>query len=91
MGAAVEIDRMEFDETDEGKTVINADDEKIGVVVDVRDGTAYVEPEPSLAAEVKAKLGWGDAEPDEDAFALREGWVDVVDDDEILLRTRPET
>ena len=91
MGAAVEIDRMEFDETDEGKTVINSDDEKIGVVVDVRDGTAYVEPEPSLAEEVKAKLGWGDTEPDEDAFALREDWVDVVDDDEILLRTRPET
>ncbi|WP_435180017.1 PRC-barrel domain containing protein [Halorussus sp. AFM4] len=81
---------MEFTEADEGASVFDADREKIGVVVEVRDGTAYVEPEPSLTEELKAKLDWGSHEADEDAYALRSEWIDEVEDGEVLLRTRPE-
>ena len=90
MGAGVESPGMKFTEADEGKSVFDADDEKIGVVVEVDDGTAYVEPEPSLTSELRAKLGWGDADADEDAYALKEDWVESVDEKEILLQTRPE-
>ncbi|WP_135826490.1 PRC-barrel domain containing protein [Halorussus ruber] len=81
---------MEFTEADEGASVFDADREKIGVVVEVRDGEAYVEPEPSLAEELKAKLDWGSHEADEDAYALESNWIDEVEDGEILLRTRPQ-
>ena len=80
---------MQFTDADQGKSVIDADDTKIRVVVEVRDGTAYVEPQPSLTEEFKAKLDWGDPEPDEDAYPIRDEWVEEVDDKEILLRTRP--
>ena len=81
---------MEFTEADEGASVFDADREKIGVVVEVRDGDAYVEPEPSLAEELKAKLDWGSHEADEDAYRLHADWIEEVDDGEILLRTRPQ-
>ena len=81
---------MEFTADDEGSSVFDADREKIGVVTEVRDGTAYVEPNPSLTEELKAKLDWGNHEADEDAYALKSEWIDQVDDGEVLLRTRPE-
>lgn len=81
---------MEFTAEDEGSSVFDADREKIGVVTEVRDGTAYVEPEPSLTEEFKAKLDWGNHEADEDAYALRAEWIEQVEEGEILLRTRPE-
>lgn len=79
-----------FTEEDVGSSVFDADREKIGVVVSVEDGTAYLDPEPSRTEELKAKLDWGDPEPDEDAYALRREWIDELNDDEVLLRTRPE-
>jgi hypothetical protein len=81
---------MEFTEDDEGSSVFDADREKIGVVVEVRDGDAYVEPEPSLTEELKAKLDWGSHEADEDAYALESSWVAEIEDGEILLRNRPQ-
>jgi hypothetical protein len=81
---------MEFTEADEGASVFDADREKIGVVVEVRDGDAYVEPEPSLTEEIKAKLDWGSHEADDDAYALESNWIDEVEDGEILLKTRPQ-
>ncbi|UPV99027.1 PRC-barrel domain containing protein [Halorussus gelatinilyticus] len=80
---------MEFTEADEGASVFDADRQKIGVVTEVRDGEAYVEPDPSLAEEIQAKLDWGSHEADDEAFALDSDWVDEREDGEILLRTRP--
>ncbi|PSP56623.1 hypothetical protein BRC82_01730 [Halobacteriales archaeon QS_1_67_19] len=77
-----------FTERDVGSSVFDADREKIGVIAAVEDGTAYVEPGPSLTEELKAKLDWGDPDPDE-AYALRPEWVEELNDDEVLLRTRP--
>lgn len=81
---------MEFTEEDQGASVFDADREKIGVVVEVRDGDAYVEPEPSLTEELKAKLDWGESKPDEDAYRLQADWIDERNDGEILLRNRPQ-
>lgn len=81
---------MEFTEADEGASVFDADREKIGVVAEVRDGTAYVEPDPSLTEELQAKLDWGSHGADDEAYALRSEWVEERGDGEILLRALPD-
>lgn len=76
-----------LNEDDEGKSVVNADGEKIGVVADVDGGQAHIEPDPGITDEAKSKLGWGDA--DEDTFRLQDSQVDSVTDDEIRLSHDP--
>lgn len=78
---------MTIDITDdeEGKPVVGPDGEKVGRVIDVEHGTAYVEPDPGITDTVMSKLGWADA--DEDSYPLQEQAVERVTDDEIRLRT----
>lgn len=71
-------------EDDEGKRVVTDDGEEIGVVADVRSGTAYVEPDPGMFDTIKAKLDWG--EPGEDTYPVGSGDVAEVTDDEIQLQ-----
>ncbi|GAA0471823.1 hypothetical protein GCM10008985_30820 [Halococcus dombrowskii] len=70
-------------EDDEGKTVVNADGDSVGTVVDVDNNTANVEPDPDLTDELAAELGWGDA--DEGTYQLDNDAVEAVTDDEIRL------
>lgn len=71
-------------EDDEGKRVVSTDGEKIGMVAEVRSGTAYVDPDPGMFDQIKAKLNWGDV--DEDTYPLNADDVAEVTDDEIRLR-----
>ncbi len=71
-------------EKDDGKRVVNADGEKIGVVSGVRNGTAYVDPDPGLGDRILSKLGWDNI--DEDDYPLERESVDAVTDDEIRLK-----
>ena len=75
-----------IDESDEGKTVVNAEGEAVGTIVDVDNNTAHVEPNPGLTDELAAELGWGDA--DEETYQLDNDSVDAVTDDEIRLENR---
>ena len=75
-----------IDESDEGKTVVNAEGETVGTIVDVDNNTAHVEPNPGLTDELAAELGWGDA--DEETYQLDNDSVDTVTDDEIRLEER---
>ena len=75
-----------FTDDDEGKKVVNQNDEDVGRVVDVRHGTAYVDPDPGMFETVKSKLGWGDVDDDEDVYPLQDADVESVDDDRVLLR-----
>ncbi|MBX0288227.1 PRC-barrel domain containing protein [Halomicroarcula sp. F28] len=70
-------------ETDEGKTVVNADGDEIGVISDFRAGQAYVDPDPGITDKVMSSLGWTDA--DEEHYALNEDQVEHVTDDEVRL------
>lgn len=79
--------QVDLTEEDEGKRVVADDGTEIGVVTEVRGGTAYVDPDPSLLESVSAALGWGDR--DEGARPLGEEQVGAVTDDEVRLR--PET
>lgn len=73
-----------FSESDEGKKVVDSAGETVGRVVDVRHGSAYVDPDPGTFDTIKSKLGWGDV--DDDSYPLQKADVDSVTDDEIRLR-----
>lgn len=75
---------MSYTDEDVGKQVVNASGEEIGRVTEVRNGVAYVDPDPSMFDTIKTKLGWEDI--DEDAYPLEDDQVGEVTDDEIRLR-----
>ncbi len=68
---------------DEGKRVVNAQGDEIGVVHEVERGTAHVKPDPGMTDTIKSKLGWGEA--DQETYALDTDSVDRITDDEIRL------
>lgn len=70
-------------ERDEGKTVVNADGEEVGMISAFRGGTAYVDPDPGIADSVRSKLGWSDV--DDDDYPLANDHVETVTDDEVRL------
>ncbi|MFP9192019.1 PRC-barrel domain containing protein [Natronosalvus vescus] len=72
-----------FSGDDQGKTVVNANGDRIGIVEDVRDGTAYVNPDPGMADTIKSKLGWGDVSGEN--YELDDTNVERITDDEIRL------
>ena len=72
-----------IDESAEGKQVVRGTD-TVGRVVEVRHGTAYVDPDPGITDTLMSKLGWADA--DEDTYPLQEESIAEVTDDEIRLR-----
>lgn len=73
----------QFTDVDEGKRVVNADGDEVGIIADVEHGTAHVEPDPGMTDSIKAKLGWGDS--GEDTYPLQEEAVGRVTDDEVRL------
>ncbi|WP_227352693.1 PRC-barrel domain containing protein [Haladaptatus salinisoli] len=75
----------EVTENDEAKVVVAGNGDHIGIVDDVRDGTAYVDPDPGVSSELKSKLGWGSTE--RDTYPLRNDAVDKITDEAIHLRS----
>ncbi|MDG5819177.1 hypothetical protein [Natronococcus sp. A-GB7] len=69
---------------DVGKKVIDAEDKELGIVAKVEDGRASVDPNPSVAEHLLAKIGV-EGEDDED-YLVTESMVDRVDDDTIVLQ-----
>ncbi|WP_049927778.1 hypothetical protein [Halopiger goleimassiliensis] len=74
----------QFTDDDEGKRVVNADGDEIGMIDSVEHGDAYVDPDPGMADTVKSKLGWGDA--DEETYKLEESSVESITDDEVRIQ-----
>jgi len=73
-----------FTEADEGKRVVNASGDKIGVVSGVRSDTVYVDADPSISDRIRARLGWEHV--DEDDYVLDQDKIDTVTDAEIRLK-----
>lgn len=71
-------------EKDEGKRVVNANGDKIGIVSGVRNGTAYIDPDPGIGETILSKLGWDNI--DEDDYPLDPLKIASITDDEIRLR-----
>jgi hypothetical protein len=70
---------MDTNDIDAGTDVYDVNGEEVGTVATVEDDTAYVDFDPGLTDEVKASLGFGDAD-EGDTYALRDEMVDTVDD-----------
>lgn len=75
--------RTRLTEQDEGKTVINADGEEVGIISGFRGGQAFVDPDPGITDKIMSKLGWQDT--DDDDYALDSDHVEQISDDEVHL------
>ncbi|AGB30999.1 hypothetical protein C488_02475 [Natrinema pellirubrum DSM 15624] len=73
-----------FTDDDEGKRVVNANGDEIGIVQSVSGGTAHIDPDPGMTDTIKSKLGWGDR--DEDTYPLDDDHVESISDDEVRLQ-----
>lgn len=74
----------EITDDDRAKRVVDGADNEIGLVDDVEDGTAYVDPDPDVGGELKSKLGWGADE--RSTYPLRDDAIDEITEQEIRLR-----
>ncbi|WP_418280347.1 PRC-barrel domain containing protein [Halorubrum sp. DTA98] len=76
--------RTTVTEDDEGKRVVNATGDEIGMVTEVKGGMAYVDPDPGITDSIRSKLGWG--KTDTEDFGLEANRIESVTDDEIRLK-----
>jgi hypothetical protein len=76
-----------LDDRDVGKDVIDANDQKVGVVTEVDEDAnrLFVDPNPGLAERIKTRLGWEGH--DEDAYSVEADRIDDVTGDEVRLRS----
>lgn len=70
-------------EDEEGKPVVDSDGNSMGMVEEVSNGTAFIDPEPGLVDRIRARLGRGNA--DEEDYALTSEHIERISDDEIEL------
>ena len=78
------MSRTTISNEDEGKPVVNSAGDEIGMIEEVRSGTAYVNPDPGITDKISSKLGWGDADTDEN-YELQSARIGMVTDDEVRL------
>jgi hypothetical protein len=76
--------RTRLTEKDEGKRVLNADGETIGMISGFRGGKAYVDPDPGITDKIMSRLGWENV--DEDDYTLDSDMVAQISDDEVHLK-----
>ena len=79
------MDRTTITEEDEGKSVVNHNGDKIGMISGFRGGKAYVDPDPGLTDSLMSKLGWNDVS--EDAYPIDDSDVGTVTENEVRLRS----
>lgn len=75
---------------DEGKTVVDASGEDVGVVVEVERETVYVDPDPATVDRFKSVLGWSDVD-EEQARPIRAERIARITDERIELVDEAET
>jgi hypothetical protein len=83
-GMASDIPDADFTDATEGKPVVDINDDQIGVVTRVENGTAYVEYTASVADRLRSSVGGDDHA--ETSYALREEMIDHVSEDVIRVR-----
>lgn len=89
MGGTGEL-RVTPTEADEGKHVIDASGDDVGIVVDVMGDTIYVDPHPSITERIKAALDWGELEED-DSYPVDASRIAEITQDRIELAVVEET
>ena len=72
-----------IDDSVQGKSVVDANGEEIGMVSSVRGDTVYVDPDPGMTETIMSKLGWDDIDHEE--YPLRADSIQRIDD-KVYLR-----
>lgn len=67
-----------------GKKVIDAEGKELGIVAKVEGKRASVDPNPSVAEHLLAKIGW-EGEDEED-YLVTEDMLETIDDDNVILQ-----
>lgn len=75
-------------EDDQGKNVLDADGDRVGLVAAVEGGTLHVETDPGITDDLKAALGWGDAE---DTRTVTESEIERITGDTVHLASGGST
>jgi len=74
-----------FEDSDEGKRVVTADGDEVGMVSRVEETQLHVKPADNLSRGVRRRLGWSE-DQNEDEYVLRKSKVDSIAGDEIHLK-----
>ncbi|WP_224270288.1 PRC-barrel domain containing protein [Haloprofundus salinisoli] len=69
---------------DEGKVLVDAAGEKLGLVKSVERNVAYVDPDPGVTDAILAVFGRENADTDD--LAVDGGYIETVSEGEIRLR-----
>ena len=77
------MERTNITDDDAGKPVVNSKGDKIGMIKEVRNGTAYVDPDTGIADSIRSKLGWG--VKDAGDYLLESRRIDRITDDHVQL------
>ena len=70
--------------SDEGKTVLSADDEQVGTIDQVEHGTAYIDAEEGLLEGLKSMLG----DEGDGIYSLVGTDVEEITDEKVRLRRK---
>ena len=71
-------------EEDEGKRVVTSDGTELGKITEVRDGTPYIDADPTVMETLKLEFDWD--VPDEDDYPLETADVAEVTDETVHLQ-----
>lgn len=77
------MERNHITDDDVGKTVVDSHGEEIGMIAEVKSGTAYVDADPGLADTIRSKLGWSEADGED--YPLGNDRIYSVTEDEVRL------
>lgn len=75
--------RTSINDSDEGKKVVDAHGDEVGIISEVSGDTAHVDPDPGVMDKIGAKLGWDEA--DRESYPLSASSIQEITDDEIRL------
>ncbi|MFB6142826.1 MAG: hypothetical protein ABEJ30_05730 [Halorientalis sp.] len=74
----------DFRAEDEGKRVVTADGDTVGMVDRASGTTARIRADQGLSRSIRRRLGW--TEEGEETYRLQKSRVDRITDDEIRLK-----
>jgi hypothetical protein len=72
-----------FNDSDQGKRIVTADGDEVGMVSRAEGTRLHVTPSENLSRSVRRRLGWSE---DDDDVVLRKSKVDSIAGDEIHLK-----
>lgn len=78
------MDDVYLTDDEKGKSVVNTDGDRLGIVTDVPDASIAIKPNPGVVDTIRAKLGWGDS--DDEDYVLSVDRIEEVTEGEVRLK-----